>query len=182
MSVESSKKAEPLRKIGEVSDLLGVTVRALRFYEEEGLIAACRTPRGTRLYSEEDIARFKGIIRLAESGIPLSLIKNLIAIRSGHRTGAESSRHVGQVLDQLISRVKSQVMALSGLVSDLSDATETLKHCFTCRNAPTRKGCPQCPINQLTRSNELLNLIWEQHSCAEQSPEGEATSPATGDA
>lgn len=173
MSAELSKNSASLKKIGEVSELLGVTVRALRFYEEEGLIAACRTPRGTRLYSDEDIIRFRGIIRLADSGVPLSLIKKLIAIRSRYGTGAESSRQVDKVIEQLISRVKSQIIALSGLVSDLSEATETLQHCFTCGNPPTRKGCPNCPINRLTASNDLLNLIWEQHACAERPPKGE---------
>lgn len=156
------------KKIGEVAKQLGVTVRALRFYEEEGLITAQRTPKGTRYYSDEDIARFRGIIRLADSGVPLSLIKKLITIRTRHGTGAESSRAVEKIIDELILRVKSQITILSGLVFDLSGATETLQHCHSCGNPPTRAGCPRCPINTLTNSNELLNLIWEPHVCEEQ--------------
>lgn len=161
-------RAESRKKIGEVAQQLGVTVRALRFYEEEGLITAQRTPRGTRYYSDEDVTRFRGIIRLAESGVPLSLVKKLIKVRTRHDTGAKSSRGVEKIIDELTLRVKSQITTLNRLVSDLSGATETLQHCHACENPPTRAGCPRCPINVLTGTNELLNLIWEQHACEEQ--------------
>ena len=45
-----------LLKIGEVSRLLGVSPSALRHWEREGKIApAKRTPKGTRLYSGQDL-------------------------------------------------------------------------------------------------------------------------------
>ena len=70
-----------LKKIGEVAALLGTTPRALRFYEEEGLVSARRTSGGTRLYADNDIARFRAILHLAHSGIPLGLIKELATAR-----------------------------------------------------------------------------------------------------
>lgn len=81
-----------LKKIGEVADLLGTTPRALRFYEEEGLVAARRTSGGTRLYSKEDIARFRAILRLAHAGVPLSLIKELATAREKFTSGAQASQ------------------------------------------------------------------------------------------
>lgn len=153
---------ESLKKIGEVADLLGTTPRALRYYEEEGLVAACRTPGGTRLYTKEDIARFKAVLRLAHSGLPINLIKELASIRSECATGEESSHKVHAVLNRLISQVKDQIVSLEILVSDLSFASTTVEGCFNCANPPTRKGCPQCPVNQNLQMSELLNLIWEQ--------------------
>lgn len=160
--------AESLKKIGEVADLLGTTPRALRYYEEEGLVAACRTPGGTRLYSKEDISRFKAVLRLAHSGLPISLIKELASIRSECATGEESSHKVYAVLHRLISQVKDQIVSLSNLESELSFASTTVEGCFHCANPPTRKGCPQCPVNQNLQISELLNLIWEQQGCQDQ--------------
>lgn len=157
--------AEGLKKIGEVADLLGTTPRTLRYYEEEGLVATCRTPGGTRLYSTEDIARFKAVLRLAHSGLPISLIKELASIRSECATGEESSHKVHAVLRRLISQVKDQIVSLANLESELSFASTTVEGCFHCANPPTRKGCPQCPVNQNLQVSELLNLIWEQPCC-----------------
>lgn len=160
--------AASLKKIGEVADLLGTTPRALRYYEEEGLVAACRTPGGTRLYSKDDIARFQAVLRLAHSGLPISLIKELALIRSECATGDESSHKVHTVLHRLISQVKNQITTLANLESDLSFAAVTVEGCFHCANPPTRKGCPQCPVNQNLQISELLNLIWEQQDCQDQ--------------
>ena len=155
---------EPLsfKKIGEVAELLGTTPRALRFYEEEGLVSARRTPGGTRLYSDEDIARFRAIMRLARSGIPLGLIKELATAREKFSTGAESSHTVHAVLESLVFQVKEQIKLLTQLESDLSFAGGTVEGCFQCANPPTRKGCPRCQVNRHLQSSELLNLIWEQ--------------------
>ena len=44
-------------KIGVIAERLGTTVRTLRFYEERGLVHPHRSPKGTRLYDEEQEAR-----------------------------------------------------------------------------------------------------------------------------
>ena len=157
------------KKIGEVAELLGTTPRTLRFYEEEGLVAACRTPGGTRLYSEGDVARFKAILRLAQAGMPISLIKELASARDECATGAESSHKFDAVLRRLIVQVKAQMVSLANLEAELSFASITVEACSHCTNPPTRKGCPRCPVNQNLPISELLNLIWEQQGeCAGQ--------------
>lgn len=151
-----------LKKIGAVAELLETTPRALRFYEEEGLVAARRTPGGTRLYSSEDIARFRAILRLAHSGMPLSVIKELATARARHATGAEASHSIHSVLDMLISKVKEQKAMLAQLEQELTTAAGTVESCFQCPNPPTRAGCPRCLVTQRLATSELLNLIWEQ--------------------
>lgn len=51
-------------KIGAIAERLGTTVRTLRFYEEQGLVHPHRSPRGTRLYDEEQEARFAALLAL----------------------------------------------------------------------------------------------------------------------
>jgi DNA-binding transcriptional MerR regulator len=63
--------------IGDLSAEFGVTARALRFYEDEALIAPER--RGTqRLYSERDRARLAWILRGKRVGFSLADIKQLL--------------------------------------------------------------------------------------------------------
>lgn len=74
--------------IGELCDEFGVTARALRFYEDEALIAPER--RGTqRLYSDRDRARLAWILRGKRVGLSLADIKQLLDlydIGDGRRT------------------------------------------------------------------------------------------------
>ena len=63
--------------IGEMCDAFGVTARALRFYEDEQLIAPQR--RGTsRLYTDRDRARLTWILRGKSVGFSLSDIRELL--------------------------------------------------------------------------------------------------------
>ncbi len=78
----------PHLTIGELSEEFGVTARALRFYEDEALIAPER--RGTqRLYSERDRARLAWILRGKRVGLSLADIKELLDlydVGDGRRT------------------------------------------------------------------------------------------------
>jgi DNA-binding transcriptional MerR regulator len=70
----------PDREHFSISDLsaeFGVTARALRFYEDEGLIAPER--RGTaRIYSHRDRARLAWILRGKRVGFSLAEIREMI--------------------------------------------------------------------------------------------------------
>jgi DNA-binding transcriptional MerR regulator len=155
-------EAVSLKKIGEVAEELGTTPRALRFYEEEGLIASRRTAGGTRLYSEEDIARFRGILGLAHAGIPVALIKDLATTREKFKTGQGASHGVHAILETLQATIREQIDALVRLESELSDAAKTIEGCYRCKKPPTRQACPNCPVNKRLETSEILNLIWEQ--------------------
>ena len=69
--------AQRLSSIGEMCDEFGVTARALRFYEDERLIAPER--RGTaRLYTDRDRARLKWILRGKRVGFSLAEIREML--------------------------------------------------------------------------------------------------------
>ena len=63
--------------ISDLSEEFDVTARALRFYEDEGLIAPIR--RGlTRIYTKRDRARLAWILRAKRVGFSLSDIREMI--------------------------------------------------------------------------------------------------------
>lgn len=74
--------------ISDLSAEFGVTARALRFYEDEGLISPER--RGTqRIYSHRDRARLAWILRGKRVGFSLTEIRELIDlydVGDGRRT------------------------------------------------------------------------------------------------
>lgn len=66
----------------ECADRTGLTVRALRLYEQQGLIAPKRTGKNWRLYGSKDIERLHEILALKRLGLSLSRITQLLAGRT----------------------------------------------------------------------------------------------------
>lgn len=150
-------------KIGEVADLLGTTIRTIRFYEEESLLQPLRTDGGTRLYNERHISRLKSILHLAKNGFSIESIRLIGSIRESCRTGDESSKKVSAQLDGEIQEISARIRELEHLKGEIAKAKTFVGKCRGCANKPTSKGCPACPVKMHVNSVELLNLIWDQH-------------------
>jgi len=60
--------------IGELSRQVGMSARAIRFYEKEGLITPARHGR-FRVYRKSDEARLRTVGRLRALGLPIALIR-----------------------------------------------------------------------------------------------------------
>lgn len=100
--------------IGELCEAFGVTPRALRFYEDERLIAPER--RGTsRFYSDRDRARLSWILRGKRVGFSLNEIRELLDLYDlgDHR---QTQRRV------TIERCRQRIEALRRQKDDI-DAT-----------------------------------------------------------
>src|SRR6516225_2934245 len=63
---------------GETARRLGVTTKALRVYEREGLVIPHRAESKWRQYGPAQIARLHQIIVLRDLGVPLKSIKKLV--------------------------------------------------------------------------------------------------------
>lgn len=69
----------PLYPIREVSRLTGVNSVTLRAWERRyGLIRPQRTPKGHRLYAQDDIARVERILQWLNRGVPVSQVGDLL--------------------------------------------------------------------------------------------------------
>jgi DNA-binding transcriptional MerR regulator len=70
---EDEPRPDGLYPIRTVSALTGVNPVTLRAWERRyGLIQPQRTPKGHRLYSEDDVAQIRQVLRLLDQGIPIS--------------------------------------------------------------------------------------------------------------
>ena len=63
-----------------------MTLRALRFYEDKGLLAPRRV-NGTRVYTRRDRARLALILRAKAIGSPLAEIKHYLDLYGDHGEG-----------------------------------------------------------------------------------------------
>jgi MerR family transcriptional regulator/heat shock protein HspR len=60
--------------------MVSMEIQNLRVYERRGLIEPVRTPGGTRLYSQDDVARLVRIRELLAEGLNLAGIGQVLAL------------------------------------------------------------------------------------------------------
>lgn len=71
-------------KIQEVATQTGLSIHALRYYEQLGLVAPIsREDNGHRMYSEDDIYRIVFITNLRAAGMPIAEIKRYVELAKG---------------------------------------------------------------------------------------------------
>lgn len=110
-------------KINEVEQLVGITKKNIRFYEEQGLLSPRRNKEnGYREYSEEDVKTLEQIKLLRKLGLPLEEIR---LMQSGRSTIADSMRRHLVTLERekenlaqseaLCSRLQMEEGTLTGL-------------------------------------------------------------------
>jgi MerR family transcriptional regulator, global nitrogen regulator len=71
----SSYKEKKVISIGIVSELTGLSLRKIRYYEERGLLSPGRTGKGGRKYSFEDVETLMKIAERREEGVQTAEIK-----------------------------------------------------------------------------------------------------------
>ena len=98
----------------------GVTARALRFYEDEALLAPER--RGTqRLYSARDRARLAWILRGRRVGLSLADIKELLDLYDlGDNRRTQRLATIDRCSEQL-DRLKQQRVDIDATIAELED-------------------------------------------------------------
>ncbi|MDA2810257.1 MerR family transcriptional regulator [Nocardiopsis sp. RSe5-2] len=73
-------------RIGELSRRTSTSRRLLRYYEEQGLIAADRAPNGYREYDERFVDRVLQIRGLLDAGLPTRIIRQILPCLDKPRT------------------------------------------------------------------------------------------------
>ena len=63
----------------EAARRLGVSVKALRVYEQHGLVKPLRSQADWRAYGPEEMARLHQVLALKRLGLPLARIAELLA-------------------------------------------------------------------------------------------------------
>lgn len=104
--------------ISDLASEFDVTARALRFYEEEGLIEPARVGLN-RIYSKRDRARLAWIVRAKNVGFSLTEIKELIDLYD-LGDGRVTQR------DRTIERCREQVAKLTRQRDDIDAAIAEL--------------------------------------------------------
>lgn len=117
-------------RIGDLAGQFGITLRALRFYEDKGLINPQRNGT-TRLYSHRDRARLKLILLGRKVGFSLREVKQILDLYDPSESNATQLRvtleKTRNQQDKLISQRNSIDEAISEVQKLMSIVTELLE-------------------------------------------------------
>lgn len=94
-------KDPDLLTIGEAADAVGATPRALRYYEEIGLLAPSRPNGWGRVYDAADVRMARDIVELRKLGVTIKHIATFLDNRP-----ADSASHA-RLVDELSLRLRS---------------------------------------------------------------------------
>ncbi len=111
-------------RIGEVAERSGVSVRALRYYEEQGLLQPSRSPSGQRLYSDDTPERVAFLLDMYAAGLASRNIAMLLpCIDTGH-TDAEQRRMLQHERERIAAQCTKFEAALARLdqIIEITDA------------------------------------------------------------
>jgi DNA-binding transcriptional MerR regulator len=84
-------------RIGELAGKTGVSVRALRYYEEQNLLSALRSDSGQRLYPDTAVERVRLIQQLYAAGLSSKTILDLLpCVDAGVSTPESMARLIAE--------------------------------------------------------------------------------------
>lgn len=112
-------------RIGEFSKITSLTVKALRYYDDQGLLRpSARDESGYRLYSEEDYRTARRIALLRRFGFSIAELRDVLRGSGSDEELAVYLREKQQLLEQEMRRKQAQMDALENAIASFSREQE----------------------------------------------------------
>jgi MerR family copper efflux transcriptional regulator len=117
-----------LMQIGQVAERTGLSLRTIRFYEENGLVVpTARSEGGFRLYSEADVARLDVVKRMKPLGFTLEEMQELLALlhdlehaSAGRSELLDRLRMFHEAATARVTALRDQLAVAEGFAGDLA--------------------------------------------------------------
>jgi len=108
--------------IGELSRMVNLTQRTIRYYEEIGLLHSVRRiENGKRVYTDDDVRRLKFINRLKVLGLSLAEMAALEKIYRQQRNNREIIPKLLLLLDERATQIDERIAQLSALKKEIRE-------------------------------------------------------------
>ena len=163
LSPESIGEPKLLR-IGDLAEKTGKTKRALRLYEEMGLLVPSdRTSGGFRLYHEGNAERVFWISKLQDLGFTLPAISELLSKSRSPGLPKEIMGNLKAEFQKRLEDLETQLHRLGELREELKDSLTHLSGCTSCAQLEIKvqpaEVCGCCGRSETFPS--LLNNLWQ---------------------
>ena len=161
---DSDERADrgPWLTTGEMARRSGTTLRTVRFYESEGLIASMARADGThRRFPIKEFHKLQVISDLRESGQSLQELKDLIAIKSRNPTAIEAACDVTTAVCAQLETLDRRIETLQRVRQELVSTVSTLRACTECKEPGFPERCNDCTVVNHPNSSRATHLLWK---------------------
>lgn len=134
-------KPNRIYSISELAEEFGVTARALRFYEDKGLLAPRREGL-SRLYGARDRARLTLILRGKRMGFPLNEIKEALDLYGVDEDNRSQLTLVYEKFRARLTALRQQRIDLDKTIEELEHDIAALDERLTQRAVPAEGQAP----------------------------------------
>lgn len=118
-------------RIGDIAQQSGVSTRALRYYEEQGLLSSERTGSGQRTYPQSAVERVRLIQQFFAAGLSSRTIVQLLpCVDTGHGS------------PEAFAMMAAERSRISEAMADLAAARDALDRMIEIAHLPTPEHCP----------------------------------------
>lgn len=108
--------------IGDLSRMVALTQRTIRYYEEIGLLHSIRRiENGKRVYTDDDVRRLKFINRLKVLGLSLAEMVELEKIYRQQRNNREILPKLIALLDERAGQIDDRIHQLESLKKEIRE-------------------------------------------------------------
>jgi DNA-binding transcriptional MerR regulator len=143
--------------IGELACQAGKTPRALRLYEQLGLLEPRgRSDGGFRLYGRESLVRLQWIQQLTDLGLPLNEIQALLDRVNAAPTGGDAMAEARTRFRERLAEVEAQIVRLATLRDGLRASLAYLEKCDGCTQTALPKCCGGCSRHDGEHAPDLV--------------------------
>lgn len=163
--------AGKLYKIGDLARLTGKTPRALRLYEELGLLVPRRRTSGNfRLYGEEAIDRIAWVEKLQTLGLSLTSLADLLKSLCDGRPGGEVIGELTSFFDRSVTLVDERIARLERLREELLASRGFYQQCLDCTETNVLDSCRSCERTEDPSLPGLVKGLIARCPCPEACP------------
>ncbi|GAA3558635.1 MerR family transcriptional regulator [Nonomuraea rosea] len=118
-------------RIGELARKAKVSTRALRYYEEQGILSPERTPSGQRLFADSAVDRVRLIQQFYAAGLASRTIATILpCVDTGHAAPG------------LIDSLRAERARITASIAELEEAGRNLDRVIDLAEHPDPEHCP----------------------------------------
>ena len=125
--------------IGELATEFGLSPRAIRFYEDQGLLAPARAGT-TRVYTKRDRARLQLVLRGKRLGFSLSDIRQFLHLYDADRS---KRRQMSMTLERTRGRIRDLEQQLEDITLTLAELRDMEAEIMAYTTVATNENTPK---------------------------------------
>jgi DNA-binding transcriptional MerR regulator len=154
--------AERWLTTGEMARLSQTTLRTVRFYEAEGLIASRARGDGShRKFPSSELEKLQIIADLREAGLSLQDIKELMALKGGYGTAEQAACKMSVALSAQIAELERRAATLQRVRGELMSMVGVLRVCQGCTHPDFPARCRDCTLVSAPAAARATQLLWK---------------------